>query len=79
MIEKLKAAAIEKIEAARSEILLAIVQLKLPTMQQIGEHQVMLKAKYEGLGEAIAIIEDAHAELMGKEPDEEKPEKGPYE
>jgi len=79
MIEKLRAAALEKIEAARSQTLLDLVQLKCTSMQELGERHTMLKSKYEGLGEAARLIEEAHAELLGKEDDAETPEKGPYE
>lgn len=78
MIEKFKEAALKKIEDARSQTLIDLVQLKSTTMQELGERHVMLKAKYEGLGLAVTMIEDAFDEAMGKEPEKETQEEGPY-
>lgn len=78
MIEKLREAALKKIEAARAETLLQIVQLSCSTMQELGERHTMFKAKYEGLGLAMELIEEAHAELLGKEDEPETQEQGPY-
>ncbi len=79
MIEKFRDAVLKKIEDAKAETLLSLVQLKCASMQETGEYHVMLKSKYEGMEAARILVEETYEDMTAPaDKPEDKPEQGPY-
>lgn len=79
MLDDFRDKILKALKDERASLLSDLVQLKRPTMQELGEWHTMLAAKIEGLNLAEARVADIYNELTGVKPEPEEEETGVYE